>query len=304
MLTSLAERVFREHDTNHDGILPAEVAMQALEYVLDGAVPVGLFGDILDHADRTNDQDGMDLSVFLDAVDTALEYKATTATKEEVGLFPRIQHFLHHVLPSLLEHQQRIERNIVGEDCLINPTGGLHFVWEIILSVTIQVLLITIPLTIGWDELARRLFPVNMLLDVVCILDIVKNFTTGTVNEHDVVVMDAAVVRNNYLSGYFAFDLVGSIPFDLFFFAAGCLPSQPYNRTRHPLKMLKVLRITKLFRMRRASRFYQWIKSFADPLEEHMSLRISDGLVKSCDCSCLRELWRIGLVVSTICWCA
>jgi hypothetical protein len=70
------------------------------------------------------------------------------------------------------------------------------------LSITIQVLLITIPLTIKWVEVARQLFLVNMLMEVVCILDIVKNFTAGMMNEHDVVVFDAAVVRRNYLRGY------------------------------------------------------------------------------------------------------
>jgi hypothetical protein len=60
--------------------------------------------------------------------------------------------------------------------------------------------------------MANQLFPVNMWMDVVCILDIVKDFATGTVNEHDEVVMDAAVVRRDYLRGYFAFDLAKQYP--------------------------------------------------------------------------------------------
>lgn len=60
-----------------------------------------------------------------------------------------------------------------------------------------------------------------MLKDVVYILDIAKNFTMGTANEYHAVVMDAAVARRDYLRGYFAFDSANSIPFDLFFFAAG-----------------------------------------------------------------------------------
>jgi hypothetical protein len=48
--------------------------------------------------------------------------------------------------------------------------------------------------------------------------------------------------------------------------------------TRYSLKILKGIRITKLFRIDApVTRFYQWLKSFADPLEDHMSLRISDG---------------------------
>jgi hypothetical protein len=71
-----------------------------------------------------NDHDGVDFSAFVGAVDTALEYQqATTATKEEAMRFPRIRHFLHHILPTLLEHQQRIERNTVGQDRLIDPMG-------------------------------------------------------------------------------------------------------------------------------------------------------------------------------------
>lgn len=84
--------------------------------------------------------------------------------------------------------------------------------------------------------------------------------------------MDAAVVCHNYLRVTLRSIWRSNNPFDLFFLPAGCLPSQSYNMTRHPLKMLKVFRITKLIRMRRASRFYQWIKSFTDPLEGHMPL--------------------------------
>jgi hypothetical protein len=68
--------------------------------------------------------------------------------------------------------------------------------------------------------------------------------------------MDAAVARRDYLRGYFAFDLESSIPFDLFFFAASCVPIHSHNIARPPLMMSKVLRITKLFHIRRASRFY------------------------------------------------
>jgi predicted kinase len=55
--------------------------------------------------------------------------------------------------------------------------------------------------------MARQLCcPVNMLMEAVW--DIVKNSTTGMLNEHDVVIFDAVIVRRDYLRAYFAFNLM------------------------------------------------------------------------------------------------
>lgn len=116
----------------------------------------------------------------------------------------------------LLAHQRKLEKNIVGEDLwMINPTEWKHAVWDIFVSVLIMITVVTMPLTIAWEEMNDSFFVMNVTFDCIFLLDVCKNFCTGFVDDNDAVIMDAAVVRKNYMTGFFLTDVVSSIPLDL-----------------------------------------------------------------------------------------
>lgn len=118
----------------------------------------------------------------------------------------------------LLAHQKKMENSVIGKDLwMIHPFSNFHVVWDITISMLILLTVVTMPLSIGWDELNKDFFAMNLTIDFIFLLDVVKNFCTGIVDENDAVIMDKRIVRRNYLVGFFISDFFSSIPLDLIF---------------------------------------------------------------------------------------
>ena len=116
----------------------------------------------------------------------------------------------------LIAHQKKIENSIIGEDMwLIHPLSNFHATWDILVSLLILLTVVTMPLSLGWEELNEYLFTMNLTVDFIFLLDVCKNFCTGYVDENEAIVMNAHLVRKNYLTGFFITDFCSSIPLDL-----------------------------------------------------------------------------------------
>ena len=116
----------------------------------------------------------------------------------------------------LLAHQKKLENSVIGKDLwLIHPFSTYHMFWDIMVSILILVTVITLPLSIGWDDMNDDLFALDLTIDIIFLFDVVKNFNTGIVDENDAVIMDKRIVRRNYLFGFFVPDFCSSIPLDL-----------------------------------------------------------------------------------------
>ena len=57
------------------------------------------------------------------------------------------------------------------------------------------------PLTLVWESLNEKFFGLNLLVDILFLIDIVKNFFTGIVDENDAVIVDQKIVTQNSTSG-------------------------------------------------------------------------------------------------------
>ena len=182
----------------------------------------------------------------------------------------------------LLAHQKKIENSVIGDDLwMIHPMSNVHAIWDVLVSLLILLTVITMPLSIGWDDLNDAFFAMNLTVDFIFLLDVCKNFCTGFINENDAVIMEAKVVRRNYLTGFFITDLCSSLPLDLILRAAGASDAGgAVTGTKQSLKMLKLLRMAKLFRLLRISRLFKHIKELLLYLEERLNFRISDGFTK------------------------
>ena len=82
---------------------------------------------------------------------------------------------------------------------------GPEDAWIIAFDFSVTVILlstiISMPLSLAFEEVSSALFIPNFLTDVVFMMDIIKNFNTGFRDEDDVLVMDRQVVRKHYLQG-------------------------------------------------------------------------------------------------------
>jgi hypothetical protein len=71
------------------------------------------------------------------------------------------------------------------------------------------------PLCLGWEELNDSLYMLNLMVDFIFLVDVCKNFCTGYMDDNEIIIMSAKLVRKNYLSGFFVTDFCSSIPLDL-----------------------------------------------------------------------------------------
>ena len=116
----------------------------------------------------------------------------------------------------LIAHQKKIENSIIGEDMwLIHPLSNFHATWDILVSLLILLTVVTMPLSLGWEELNETFFGMNLAVDFIFLLDVCKNFCTGYVDENEAIIMNVDMVRRNYLTGFFITDFCSSIPLDL-----------------------------------------------------------------------------------------
>lgn len=176
---------------------------------MDGMTPEELADKMMSEVDT--DGDGLiDMEEF-----TEMMRKASSgAGKPKDSPFNhRMSHLARTVL---IAHQRKIETSVVGKDMwLIHPLRNTHATWDIIISVLILVTVVTMPLSLGWEDLNEYFFGMNLATDFIFLLDVCKNFCTGYVDENEAIIMDVKLVRRNYLTGFFITDFCSSIPLDL-----------------------------------------------------------------------------------------
>ncbi|KAK1749083.1 hypothetical protein QTG54_001022 [Skeletonema marinoi] len=79
----------------------------------------------------------------------------------------------------LVAHQKKIETSVIGQDMwLIHPLRNTHATWDIIISILILLTVVTMPLSLGWEELNEFFFGMNLAVDFIFLLDVCKNFCT------------------------------------------------------------------------------------------------------------------------------
>jgi hypothetical protein len=221
VFTQAAETAFNEFDRNNDGFLQKEEVLRAVIEYTDKfkdshiADPTRFVGSLMAEFDK--DGDGrINFKEFLEMVKTP-----------SVGVDKRenIPHLLSQAsrltANIFLLHKHNIENKVEGnkDDWVIHPLSKLHLAWDVLISILILVILVTLPLSFGWEEFANRLlFKTNLTIDAFFFVDLVKSFFTGIVDENDVILLKFKYIVPTYLKGYFIFDLLSSIPLDLIFY--------------------------------------------------------------------------------------
>lgn len=98
----------------------------------------------------------------------------------------------------LVAHQKKLENAVIGHDMwLIHPLSNTHATWDIVVSVLILLTVVTMPLCLGWEVLNDELYTMNLVVDLIFMIDVCKNFCTGYMDANDTIIMSAKLVRKN-----------------------------------------------------------------------------------------------------------
>jgi len=177
-----------------------------------------------------------------------------------------------------LEHARPEELpEYVRNTWLLLPNSSFLRAWHLIVVVLLLWSATIIPFRIGFfsDETIRvdAWVVTEIIVDMFFLIDIMVNFCSAYEHENQVVV-DWQQVAWNYLTSYFAVDLVGSIPLSLI---APSLGSQ--------LRGVRLIRLPRLFKLVKLLRFVKilraWrLEKYLRPFQEH--LQFNPGFLRIC----------------------
>ncbi len=165
---------------------------------------------------------------------------------------------------------------------IIHPLSVFHITWDLAVSVVLILTVITLPLTMAFEELNEAMFGFNLLVDAFFLSDVVKNFFTGFIDSDGVVHMEHGKIVRRYSKTWFLPDFTSSVPIDLVLKLAG-LQEGSLNSLAggtKSIKLLKLVRLTKLFRLLRVGRAAKYISHWKTMLEEKLSIRISESTIR------------------------
>ncbi|GMI10428.1 hypothetical protein TrVE_jg5639 [Triparma verrucosa] len=311
----MAKEAFELIDIDHDGFLTKDEVLKALTNMnKQGVTLIPATMEMVENMMKEVDEDG-DGQIDLDEFANMMVNSAQLLGRQKSGFKQSNDAGRMSVLARnvLLAHERVTQKdNTIGEDYwMIHPHDWKHAFWDVVVSILILITVVTMPLSLGWECFNVELYEVNLLIDALFMMDVVKNFCTGYIDSNESIIMDKHLVWWNYGTGYFLIDLLSSFPIDpiLDMYGAGdegegvgCnavntggssgSQGSEIAKATKGLKMLKLLRMAKLFRLLRLSRVFRYVKMAVMYLEEKAHIRVSDGFTK---------LIKLGIGVLLIC---
>jgi hypothetical protein len=117
--------------------------------------------------------------------------------------------------PEMIEAQANLSKpKLIGAGrFIIHPLGLGSSVWDFCVTFLLLTTVITMPLVIGWDTIAKQMFVFNFMMDMIFGLDIIKNFSTGYVEDSTGnIIMNRKTITVTYVKTWFVIDLVSMLP--------------------------------------------------------------------------------------------
>mmetsp|Transcript_34141 Transcript_34141/g.44068 ORF Transcript_34141/g.44068 Transcript_34141/m.44068 type:complete len:456 (+) Transcript_34141:104-1471(+) len=113
----------------------------------------------------------------------------------------------------------------------------------------------------------------ELMIDIIFMCDIILNFRTGYLDEHDVTIMDPGKVAWNYTTSWLALDVISGIPFSVLDMnGMSSITALKALKSSRVLKALRILRFLKLTRLLKGTKFIQRIdRDTLDTIEDFMA---------------------------------
>ena len=164
---------------------------------------------------------------------------------------------------------------------VMRPDSVLRVRWDLVQATFLIYLSFVVPYRVGLKVPAKGgYFVFEFLIDMYFWVDILLNFFTGFYQEDGTgyLVMDIVEVRNNYLKGWFALDIVACLPIGMITdimegtfscsFTGNCpdVVDEETNEDVQLLKLLRLLRVVRLVKLLRLVRISRLFERYQDDL--------------------------------------
>ena len=128
-----------------------------------------------------------------------------------------------------------------------HPTSRLHVVWDIFVALLICYSVVLIPVRVGFGlSLNTAAVVCNVITDSLFGLDILIYANTAVIGDDNVLITDRIEIFRLYLRGWFAIDILSTIPIDGL---VGLFMGGGSSSSLKVLRLLRLARLTKLARV-------------------------------------------------------
>jgi hypothetical protein len=270
---TLANEAFSAIDVNGDGRLSPEEIFSVLSCLGIRPTVQELYALMREFDD--NDDGNLGLPEFIALISTVKKrMNGTTGKKNVIESLTNMTELMTKI------HQESSEGDYIGNSpYILHPNHPLQGVWDLMISVLLGITMITIPLTLAFQGFSARSLHMNVVIDFIFCLDIIKNFNSGTINSDDVVILDRKLIARQYFFSWFFLDLFSSIPLELFLSGGdsssnGGGDSTQYARTTKSMKLLRLLKLAKLLRLLKVNRVFWVLRTISQIFSDRIGVTL------------------------------
>ena len=155
--------------------------------------------------------------------------------------------------------------------CILIPDAPGRLLWDLLVAVMILYYLVMVPLRLAFDntnpevaaiQTTGGFLIVEILFDLLFILDLPVNFRTA-IKDTGELVTDSRLIAIGYCRGWFALDLISSIPTTLITMGGkGTGGDIRYNQIFRGLKWIKLLKLMRVLRLKRITARFEHVAMF------------------------------------------
>ena len=305
------ERAFSRVDANGDGVLDPKELQKVFASCGRGFVTTKILAQFIHDFDR--DEDGkLNFDEFLEVWDSLNPQllNAMQSGVDQLNERTAKQKFFSQPFTKEVRPPPPPPKTSAW---VLHPRAPVNAEWELVMTVLLVVTGVILPISLSFEELGCRLRWLNVTIDVLFLLDVIKNFNTGFLHaaeeptrllssrpssarlsefqpqqaqsSPDGICMDRRIIALRYLKSSFIFDLLSSIPYDnLFFLSSGttqCGGTNRYAQASRLLKLVRISRIFKVFRLLRVSKTFTKVRNLIIHYEDLYHVCIPEVWIKT-----------------------
>lgn len=162
------------------------------------------------------------------------------------------------------------KKNKQNSNFIIYPDETFKKFWDFIIFFLLMYTAVILPYTVCFveSEIFSAIGIAETVIDFLFLVDLILNFFSAYLNELGMIVDDHKEIVTNYISGYFIFDFLSSIPIQLIInYAQSSINNRKFGLARF-YKILRLTRLIKMFRVKKYDRILTYFFS-------HFNLNIS-----------------------------
>jgi len=143
----------------------------------------------------------------------------------------------------------------------IPPNCSFKRLWDVLMSLITLYILIIEPLYIAFGTISNSTVNfLEILMDFLFIVDLIFNFFIPYIDQEDEMVCNHKMIAKNYVTGWFGFDLLSSIPSSTIIFFI----EETNLHTNKIIVNVQLIKFSRLYKVLKLTRVFKFVENFGE----------------------------------------